>query len=39
MDLIGSLKYNANVLPSTAIDKREGMAIALGEVVAERWLL
>jgi hypothetical protein len=39
MDLIGSLKYNASVLPSTAIDKREGMAIALGKGVAKRWLL
>jgi hypothetical protein len=39
MDLIGSLKYNASVLPSTAIDNREGMAIALGKGVAKRWLL
>jgi hypothetical protein len=28
---MGSLKYNASVLPSTAIDSREGMAMAVGE--------
>ena len=28
---MGSLKYNASVLPSTAIDNKEGMAMAVGE--------